>query len=161
MSIDFDAVTKARTSELELKMNPITLDDPKHELFAKSYLATGNKTQSCKNAGITFKTADKLMMSSQFKLFLKYEVEMLKKDTIAEPEEVLEFLTSTMRGEVFEPTKVGVGRGEEKIDYLPPKVSDRIKAGELLGKRYAVFDDSINVAVKAVPTFVGLDEVKE
>lgn len=58
---------------------------------------------------------------------------------IASPEEVLQTFTQIMRGEMTELTGRRNTEGEEI--FLPPKVSERSKAAELLGKRYGLFSD--------------------
>lgn len=58
---------------------------------------------------------------------------------VATPEEVLRTFTQIMRGEMTESTgRKGPG-GEEVC--LPPKVSERSRAAELLGKRYGLFSE--------------------
>ncbi len=58
---------------------------------------------------------------------------------IASPEEVLRTFTQIMRGEMTELSGRKNAEGEELS--LPPKVSERSKAAELLGKRYGLFSD--------------------
>lgn len=54
-------------------------------------------------------------------------------DKIATAEDVLEYLTSVMRG-------------EEKDQFgLDASLSDRTKAAELLGKRYMLFKEQLDV----------------
>lgn len=58
---------------------------------------------------------------------------------IATPEEVLRTFTQIMRGEMTESTGRKSASGEE----IPqtPKISERSKAAELLGKRYGLFSE--------------------
>lgn len=58
---------------------------------------------------------------------------------IATPEEVLRTFTQIMRGEMTESSGRKGASGEEIL--LPPKVSERSKAAELLGKRYGLFSE--------------------
>lgn len=58
---------------------------------------------------------------------------------IATPEEVLQTFTQIMRGEMTELSGRKNAEGEDMT--LPPKVSERSKAAELLGKRYGLFSD--------------------
>ena len=60
-------------------------------------------------------------------------------EDIATPEEVLRTFTQIMRGEMTESTGRKSASGEE----IPqtPKISERSKAAELLGKRYGLFSD--------------------
>lgn len=60
-------------------------------------------------------------------------------EDIATPEEVLRTFTQIMRGEMTESTGRKSASGEE----IPqtPKISERSKAAELLGKRYGLFSE--------------------
>ena len=58
---------------------------------------------------------------------------------VATPEEVLRTFTQIMRGEMTESTGRKGPEGEEVC--LPPKVSERSRAAELLGKRYRLFSE--------------------
>ena len=58
---------------------------------------------------------------------------------IATPEEVLRTFTQIMRGEMTESGGRKGPSGEEVC--LPPKVSERSRAAELLGKRYGLFSE--------------------
>lgn len=58
---------------------------------------------------------------------------------IATPEEVLRTFTQIMRGEMTEAAGRKGSNGEDVT--LPPKVSERSKAAELLGKRYGLFTE--------------------
>ena len=55
---------------------------------------------------------------------------------IADAEEVLQYLTRVMRGEV-----------KDQFD-LDPTIQDRTKAAELLGKRYKLFVDKQEISGK-------------
>lgn len=58
---------------------------------------------------------------------------------IATPEEVLRTFTQIMRGEMTESTGRKSTSGEEITQA--PKISERSKAAELLGKRYGLFSE--------------------
>ena len=66
---------------------------------------------------------------------------------IADQDEVLKYLTSVLRGEstaqeiVIEGT--GDGCSEAKTMEKAPSEKERLKAAELLGKRYALFTDKV------------------
>lgn len=61
-----------------------------------------------------------------------------KRSGIASKTEVLQTFTSIMRGEM---TEGGAG--------VPPKISERCKAAELLGKQYGLFDRKEELQPKA------------
>lgn len=58
---------------------------------------------------------------------------------IADRDEVLRTFTSIMRGEMTEETVRKTAGTEERV-AAPPKISERCKAAELLGKQYGLFD---------------------
>ena len=106
----------------------------KQKLFADWYIKLGNATEAAKKAGYSKKTARVTACENLTKPnILAYIDERSKpqqeeeEKLIAEGEDVLKFLTSVMNGEE-----------NDQFD-LPPQLNDRIKAAELLGKRYSLF----------------------
>lgn len=59
---------------------------------------------------------------------------------IATPDEVLKTFTQIMRGTMTEASTRKSPHGEEVVQQ-PPKISERSKAAEMLGKRYGLFSD--------------------
>ena len=117
--------------------------------FADEYLITGDIKHSMIYAGYSEKyavqNAPKVMNSPRVRQYIKERQLKLDKPTIAKQEEVLEFLTSVMRGECDEDTLRGIGQGEQVIDKLKVSPRDRVKAGELLGKRYGMWTEKIDI----------------
>ena len=62
--------------------------------------------------------------------------EELHSAKVANAQEVLEYLTSIMRGEQ---TLQLVGDGMQDITSIDVAAKDRLKAAELIGKRYGIF----------------------
>ena len=81
---------------------------------------------------------------------------------IAKAEEILEFLTATLRGEVTEEVVVG-GFGKSATEKIIKNVDlrDRLKAAELLGKRYRLFTDKVEVEGVVPVMIVGENELEE
>jgi phage terminase small subunit len=84
---------------------------------------------------------------------------------IADQDEVLKYLTSVLRGEskseeiVVE--NVGDYMSEARTMKKAPSEKDRLKAAELLGKRYNLFSDKMKVDV-ALPVIIsGADELED
>ena len=68
----------------------------------------------------------------------------LASERIADQQEILELLTAVLRGEEQSAVLRGVGEGAQIIDEeMPPTTAERIKAAELLGKRYRMWTDKI------------------
>ena len=63
-----------------------------------------------------------------------------KMPDIATPEEVLATFTQIMRGDMTEAVVRKGPAGEDTV-RLPPKVSERSKAAEMLGKGYGLFSE--------------------
>ena len=78
----------------------------------------------------------------------------MKSERTADAQEVLEYLTSVMRGNETEEVLIGVGEGMQSTIQKEVGAKDRLKAAELLGKRFALFTDKTEVAVSEIPTFV-------
>lgn len=129
----------------------------KQQRFSDEYIRTGNAYQSAINAGYSKTYAKgnvvKLLENVSVKSYIDKRLEELKKESIAEQNEILQYLTSVMRGEMTEQTLVGQGEGYQEIDNIDVGAKDRIKAAELLGKRYRMWTEKIEAEV-TTPTFV-------
>lgn len=114
----------------------------KQLLFCEEYIKTNNATQSyltvykCKTENTARTNSCKLLTHANIKAYIeerlkpKREEEIKEeKKAIADANEVLEFFTKVVRGEVMD--QLG----------LETSVKDRISAGKELGKRYGIFKD--------------------
>lgn len=140
-------------------MKSLTL---KQQRFADEYIRTGNAYQSAISAGYSKnyanKNTTKLLGNVGIKSYIDKRLEELKKESIAEQDEILQYLTSVMRGEMKEQILVGQGMGYQEIDSMDVGAKDRIKAAELLGKRYRMWTEKVEAEV-TTPIFV--DDVPE
>ncbi|WP_050613369.1 terminase small subunit [Bacillus testis] len=122
---------------------------PKQKKFADHYIVTGNATQAAIRAGYSEKTARSVGAENLTKPYIRSFIDerMAAKDAerIASQDEILAYLTSIMRGEHTEQTLRGVGEGVQVIDDIDIGAKDRLKAAELLGKRYAMWTDNKNL----------------
>lgn len=134
----------------------------KQQRFADYYIELGNATQAAIKAGYSEKTAKQTATENLSKPYLKHYIderlEQLKSERVADSQEVLEFLTSILRGDKTEQVLKGVGMGEQEITDIEISAKDKIKAAELLGKRYALFTEKQQVDIQSV-TFV--DDIPE
>ncbi|MEO5294317.1 terminase small subunit [Enterococcus cecorum] len=130
----------------------------KQKRFADEYIISGNATQSAIKAGYSSKyantNASKLLQNTTIKSYIDERLEELKSERTADAQEVLEYLTSVMRGNETEEVLIGVGEGMQSTIQKEVGAKDRLKAAELLGKRFALFTDKTEVAVSEIPTFV-------
>ena len=98
--------------------------------------------------------ASKLLQNTTIKSYIDERLSQLASERIVSAEEVLEFLSSVMRNEQKEEVLKGVGMGEQAKTHIEVSAKDRVKAAELLGKRYALFTDKTDMTVTEVPVFV-------
>ena len=121
----------------------------KQKRFCDEYLIDCNATQAAIRAGYSKKSAAIIGSSSlkkpELKAYINKQLEQLHEKNIADSREVLEYLTSVMRGEQREQTMQLVGDGVQKIADIDVSAKERLKAAELIGKRYGLFKDNIDV----------------
>lgn len=133
----------------------------KQKRFADEYIRTGNITQSYLIAypNVTKETTaaangSRLLKNAKVKNYIDERLEELKKESIAEQDEILQFLTKVMRGEVTEEVPLGIGEGYQELKDKEPYLKDRLKAAELLGKRYMMFTDRQQVDITGAVQFI-------
>ena len=131
----------------------------KQQRFADEYIISGNATQAAILAGYSKKTARSIgqenLTKPDIKKYIDERLEELESSKIAKQEEVLKYLTSLMRGEETEQTLRGLGEGEQMIDDIEVSAKDRIKAAELLGKRYGMWTEKIAQTNRNIEIVVG------
>lgn len=141
----------------------------KQKRFVDEYIIDCNATQAAIRAGYKAanagRNADSLMKNPLIKEMLEARMAEKRDDLIAKQDEVLRYLTSVMRRELKE--TVVVTLSEEVDDFvpdengkpkrvrkkkevpatveIPAKLSDSNKAAELLGKRYSLFTDRVDL----------------
>ena len=133
----------------------------KQQAFVDEYIKTGTAYQSAIRAGYSEKYAKssshKLLENVGIKAEIDKRMEKLKKDTIADQDEILQYLTSVLRGEVTdqELIPIQVGRGEMEVKELEKRsdTNARTKAAELLGKRYMMWTDKQQIETTATVQF--------
>lgn len=127
----------------------------KQQRFCDEYLIDLNATQAAIRAGYSKKTANRIASENLLKPDIKAYIEarMAEKESelIANQDEVLRYLTSVLRGK-SQSTEIvveGIGEGcsEARTIMKEPSEKDRLKAAELLGKRYGLYTDKIEADV--------------
>jgi phage terminase small subunit len=121
---------------------------PKQKAFCDYYIKLGNATEAAIKAGYSKKTArfigQENLTKPNIRNYIDDQVSKKEKERIADQDEVLEFLTKVLRGEETEEVPVSMTNKFEMVDKKP-NIKDRTKAAELLGKRYALFKDNVNL----------------
>lgn len=123
---------------------------PKQKAFADYYIECGNATEAAKRAGYSEKTATEMgsenLRKPHISAYIAERMDNQDKQRVADADEVLEFYTAVMRGEV----KDQFG--------LDSSLSDRLKAGAELMKRYAAANAVSVIPVTIVDNIPGEDD---
>lgn len=131
----------------------------KQQKFADEYIISGNATQAAIEAGYSRKyantNASKLLQNTTIKSYIDERLKVLEDEAIAKQDEVLKYLSSIMRGEQTEQTLRGIGEGAQTISEIEVGAKDRIKAAELLGKRYGIWTEKVDVTNRNIEIVVG------
>ena len=105
--------------------------------FVQNYMKTNNITHSAIDAGYSPKTAHvqgcNLLKNTKVSAYINAINERIESDKIADIEEVMQYLTSVMRGEK-----------KDQFD-LDPALSERTKAASELAKRLDVKARNLNI----------------
>lgn len=141
----------------------------KQKRFADYYIETGNITEAAIKAGYSKKTARVIgqenLQKPAIKSYIDEKLEAMQDERTASAKEVLEFLTKSMRGELDEEVVVveGTGDGTSEARKIKKQIGlrERIKSAELLGKRYRLFTDKVEVEGVVPVMIVGEDELEE
>ena len=137
---------------------------PRQRKFCDEYLISGNATDAAIKAGYSPKTAKQTgsenLAKPDLKAYIETELEKLHSAKIADAEEVLQYLTSVMRGEHTVQVLKLAGDGFQTITDIDVSTKERIKAAELIGKRYSLFTDKVGVE-GAVPVIITGDDQLE
>lgn len=150
----------------------------KQKKFADEYIKTGNSTQSAINAGYSEKTAAEMgyenLRKPHIKAYIDGRMKELEEEAIADQKEILKGLTRQARREEKEYQVVVIQKpsyddngnflGMEQTPQMveiPTQNKDSIKARELLGKRYQLWTDKVDMTVD-VPTIIsGEDDLED
>ena len=101
--------------------------------FADTYIETGNAARAARESGYSEKTAKsigaKLLKKDDIRVYVASRLDALEASRTATLAEVIQFLTAVMRGQVSD--QFG----------LEASLQDRLKASDMLIKRFMVADD--------------------
>lgn len=122
----------------------------KQRRFANEYIISGNATQAAISAGYSKRTAKSVgsenLTKPDIRQYIDERLDQLQSEKIANQEEVLEYLSKVMRGEETDQTVVFQGADYgSSIESIQVASKDRIRAAELIGKRYGLWTDKIDI----------------
>ena len=101
----------------------------KEIVFCRLKVEGKSDIEAAEQAGFLKQTGEKLSKQERIQKEIMRQLKEKKKQNIADDEEILQFLTSVMKGDAY----------IEKSDSI---MKDRMKAAELLGKRQNTFEQS-------------------
>lgn len=141
----------------------------KQKNFAQEYIKDKNATQAAIRAGYSEKTAysigQRLLKNVEIKNHINDLLDEVRKENILSAIEIEEFLSLAIKGSIDEEVIVveGEGDGVSSAKKIKKQIGlkDRIKAAELLGKRYMLFTDKVNVSGTVPVMIVGEDDLEE
>lgn len=137
--------------------------NPKQQAFADNFIEIGNAEEAALKAGYSKTYARgqsyKLLANVGIKTYIENRMEELKSERVANQQEILESLTKVLRGEEKGTALVGVGMGEQEVRNIKPTLAEKIKAAELLGRRFGMWTDKVKHE-GAVPIVIE-DDVSE
>lgn len=128
----------------------------KQRLFADEYLIDLNATRAyravyknIKNDGVARRNGSRLLTNADIKKYIDDRLEEIHNEKTADAQEVMEYLTAVLRSESTSEEIVveGLGDGvsEARAMEKRPSEKDRLKAAELLGKRFGLYTDKVEM----------------
>lgn len=141
---------------------------PRQRKFCDEYLIDCNAKQAAIRAGYSPKTAYSIgnenLNKPELKAYIAEQLDKIHSSKIADAEEVMKYLTSVMRGETkateIVTEFIGEGVSEARLMEKDPSEKERLKAAELIGKRYGLFTDKVGVE-GAIPVVITGDDQLE
>jgi phage terminase small subunit len=128
----------------------------KQKRFCDEYLIDCNATRAykavyknIKNDVVAATNGGRLLRNAEVQKYIDDRMEEIHNEKTADAQEVIEYLTSVMRGESTSEEIVveGIGDGCSTARAIEkaPSEKDRLKAAELLGKRYGLYTDKVDM----------------
>ena len=138
----------------------------KQKLFCDEYLKDTNATRAylavydnCKSAISAAPLASKLLKKEEIQKYISEKMEEIHNENTADIQEIVEYLTSVMRAKSESYVMIMNGNGMQKAIQKPPDEKERLKAAELLGKRFGMFTENVDVTSNGKTVIV--DDIDE
>ncbi|WP_262315569.1 terminase small subunit [Lacticaseibacillus parakribbianus] len=136
---------------------------PKQQRFVDNYVQSGNAYQAAVSAGYSKAYAkaqsSKMLENVGIKSAIEKRMAELESEKIANADEVLQYLTTVLRGEASETIVVGTGDGAEAVDNSP-SIKDRMAAGRELLKRYPGTDKLLDARTRQTEAAADIAEMQ-
>ena len=121
----------------------------KQKAAADEYIICGDKKASMLKAGYSNNYANKkaylVFDRDDVKEYIAKRMKEIEAETIANQTDVLQYLSMVLRDEESEETLVNVGNFEQEVRTVKLSAKDKIKAAELIGKRWGSWTDKVDV----------------
>ena len=101
--------------------------------------------KTCKSDITARSNASRLLKRPDVREYIQQKQAEIHDENTADIKEVEEYLTSVMRGKSKSEVLKLNGDGYQTVIEKHPEEKDRIRAAELLGKRYGMFKDGLTV----------------
>ena len=146
-------------------------DKPKLNLrqqkFVDEYCKSGNVTQSAIKAGYAETTADRhgrrLLGNHRVHAAISMRMEEARTKNVADTTEILEYLTSVMRGQHEDEVVMNIGKGNgiTAAEKVAAKVGakERLKAAEMLAKVNGLFLNKQEIELSQAVQVVITDDI--
>ncbi len=138
---------------------------PRQQKFCDEYLISGNATDAAIKAGYSPKTAYSMgnenLNKPELKAYIETELDKIHSAKIADAEEVMKYLTAVMRGEHTEEIPLLCGDGCQELTQKEVGAKERLKAAELIGKRYGLFTDKVGLEGAVPVVIMGDDQLED
>ena len=126
----------------------------KQQRFADEYIISGNATDAAIKAGYAKRAAYQQgaenLKKPHIREYIDERLETINSAKIADQTEVLQYLTSVMRGTSQSAVVVIEGDGDgvssARLMDKTPDEKEKLKAAELLGKRYGAFTEKVDIS---------------
>lgn len=123
----------------------------KQQKFADEYIIDCNASRAYKAAyprvkkdSVAQAAGSRLLLNVKVKSYIDERLEKISSEKVADAKEVMEYLTSVMRGR----SQSEIVSDARRMSKAPDE-KERLKAAEMLGKRYGLFTDKSEVSMTA------------
>ena len=132
----------------------------KQQKFCNEYIKSGNAKDAATKAGYSPKTAYSIgnenLNKPELKAYIEKRLKQLESEKIAGAREVLEYLSSVMRGKQTE----SVATAKGVYNDIPVSAKDRISAAKELLKRYPTTDPMEKQKLKKLTADARISEAR-
>lgn len=134
------------------------LKNKQREIFCLEVASGKNGTQAAIAAGYSEKTAgskaNSLLKIIEVKDRIEELMAQIASEKIADGREVMEYLTAVMRGESQSSVLCLCGEGMQEVIEKPPDEKEKLKAADMLMKRYGMYNKQPETGGAAIAEFL-------